>query len=108
MNAAQGNVSPIRRSQVSTSASAEPTLPFKWSGSGGGNGGMEARIAKLESDVEYIKRDIGDLKTDVREVRTEVTGIRKELHSAKIWALILYAALAGSLFSVLARGFKWI
>ena len=69
---------------------------------------MEARIAKLESDVEYIKRDIGDLKTDVRELRGDVTGIRTELHSAKIWALILYIALAGSLFGVLAKGFQWL
>ena len=30
---------------------------------------MEVRIARLESDVDYIKRDIGELKTDVRSLR---------------------------------------
>lgn len=37
-------------------------------GDAGGNGGsgLEARIAKLESDVGHIQRDVGDIKTDIR------------------------------------------
>jgi hypothetical protein len=34
--------------------------------SGGGGGDMEARIAKLESDVEHIKTDVSEIKTDIR------------------------------------------
>ena len=30
------------------------------------------------------------------------------LASAKVWALVLYIALAGGLFGTLARGFGWI
>jgi len=39
---------------------------------GGGNGGggsmLEARVAKLEADIEYIKRDISDIKTEQRTI----------------------------------------
>ena len=35
-------------------------------GNGGGGGNLEARVAKLESDVEYIKRDVSELKDDFK------------------------------------------
>ncbi len=39
---------------------------------GGGNGGggsmLEARVAKLEADIEYIKRDIADIKIEQRTI----------------------------------------
>jgi len=38
----------------------------------GGGGDMEARIVKLESDVEYIKRDIGEIKTDIKDFKSSV------------------------------------
>lgn len=61
-----------RLTAVSTSLGAEPTLQADWVGSGSGGGGnLEARIARLESDVEYIKRDIGELKDDVKELRRD-------------------------------------
>jgi prefoldin subunit 5 len=40
--------------------------------SGGGGGtldGMEARVAKLESAVEFIQRDVAELKADIKEMR---------------------------------------
>lgn len=33
---------------------------------------MEARLSRLESDVEYIKRDVSDVKTDVRQMRQDL------------------------------------
>ena len=44
-------------------------------GAGSGNGGgesMEARIAKLESDVKHIQSDITEMKPDIRETLTSV------------------------------------
>ena len=32
---------------------------------------METRVARLESDIEYIKRDISDIKSDLREFKHE-------------------------------------
>lgn len=42
-------------------------------GDGGNSGGMEARVAKLETDVEYIKRDVSQLAGDMRDVRDRMT-----------------------------------
>jgi septation ring formation regulator EzrA len=41
-------------------------------------------------------------------IRKETVEVKDSLASAKIWALGLYVGLAGSLFYVLARGFKWL
>lgn len=72
------------------------------------DGGMEARIAKLESDVEYFKHDIGEIKSEVKEVRVSVQSHRDDFHAAKIWALMLYIAMAGILLGVMAKGFHWL
>jgi hypothetical protein len=54
-------------------------------GSGGGGGGngssgaMEARVARLEVDVEHIKRDIGDIKSDIRSLSVQTTELRTTL-----------------------------
>jgi len=87
---------------------------------------MEARIARLESDVAHIRSDLGDVKADVRSLRgtidslrdkmderfavvdAKIDGVKDSLASAKVWALVLYIALAGSLFGTLARGFGWL
>jgi hypothetical protein len=62
---------------------------------------MEARIAKLESDVEYIKRDIGEIKTDVKEARKDLKVDFRLLFGALIVAVL---GLAG----LMAKGFHWI
>ena len=41
-------------------------------------------------------------------VKKEFGEVKDSLASAKIWALGLYFALAGSLLYVLARGFRWL
>ena len=87
---------------------------------------MEARIARLESDVAHIRSDVADLKIDVRTLRdrmdamhaqiseridtlsSQFAGLKDEVHSAKIWALLLYFALAGAMYATLARGFGWL
>ncbi|MDI3246913.1 MULTISPECIES: hypothetical protein [Pseudoalteromonas] len=50
------------------------------SGNGGG-GDMETRIAKLESDVEYIKNDILDIKTELRGHSEDFKAIRSDMNS---------------------------
>jgi t-SNARE complex subunit (syntaxin) len=78
------------------------------SSDGGGGDDMEARVAKLESDVENIKTNVADIKTDVREIRGKVDDLKDSIASTKIWALMLYIALAGTLLLVMAKGFKWL
>jgi hypothetical protein len=91
---------------------------------------MEARIARLESDVGHIRADLADVKSDLRGLRDRVDvmtmklserveavnaqigaridGLRDEIHSAKIWAVLLYLALAAGMYATMARGFGWI
>jgi chromosome segregation ATPase len=51
-------------------------------------------FAKVDQKLESVKKEIGDIK--------------ESLSSAKIWALGLYFALAGSILYVLARGLRWL
>lgn len=53
--------------------SREPLQP---PGGGGTYDGMEARVARLESDVEHIKSDIGEMKQSLRTVQDGVSELR--------------------------------
>lgn len=71
-------------------------------------GKLETSVAKLETSVGKLQADVKDLQSDVKELRTRMEdgfqSVRKEIHDAKIWALLIAAAMLG----VLARGFHWI
>lgn len=41
-----------------------------------GGGDMEARVAKLESHVEYMRRDISDLRADVKAMAADVVSLK--------------------------------
>jgi hypothetical protein len=80
---------------------------------------VEARIARLESDVQHVCADTGEIKADVRDLRAKldalrdafnakIGSLRDSLTKAMIWALVLYIALAATLLGVLARGFHWL
>jgi septal ring factor EnvC (AmiA/AmiB activator) len=98
---------------------------------------IETRLARIESDVEYIKKDTTELRVELRRtndridvtnqkiddlrdsltvkieaVRSELTGkfdsLKDSLHSVIVWALLLYFTLAGALLAVIAKAFKWI
>lgn len=51
---------------------------------GGGGGGMEARVAKLEASVEHIQTDIYDIKNDVRDMRTILAEIKESIGNFKV------------------------
>ena len=80
---------------------------------------VEARIARLESDVAHIRSDMAEVKSDIRTLRdridavelrlgAKIDALKDELHSAKVWALLLYFALAAGMYATMARGFGWI
>ena len=80
---------------------------------------MEARIARLESDVGHLRGDVGEIKVDVRALRdklddmgtqlnAKIENVKDSIATAKIWALTLYIALAAVNLGTLARGFGWI
>src|SRR5688572_9554466 len=98
---------------------------------------VEERLARLEANAQHIQSDVTEIKVDIRRMdakidrvhetliaridslrdalnaridglRDRMDALERSFHSAKVWALILYIALAGGLLGVLARGFKWI
>jgi hypothetical protein len=91
------------------------------------------QIAELRSDVRHIQSDVSDMKAELRAWHQRFEALVKKmdekweksdqkweksdqkfdslkdsLASAKMWAIGLYIALAGSLLFVMAHGFKWL
>ena len=95
---------------------------------------MEARIARIESDVAHLQTDVGDIKVDLRALRDKVDGmdtrltdkidaqgvrltdridaldvrLTESITSARNWGIGLYIALSGAMLGTMARGFGWI
>jgi hypothetical protein len=97
---------------------------------------MDARIASLEAHVstdamryelvqkmdsnhldhagrvENLRKDlaarIDGLSDKIDSFRGELFAVKESISSAKVWAVLLYAALAGSMLLVMAHGFHWI
>jgi hypothetical protein len=67
----------------------------------GSGGGLEARIAKLESDVGHIQSDVKEIKMDIRELRKDGKNDFRILFSAIIFVALGLAAL-------MAKSFGWI
>jgi chromosome segregation ATPase len=57
---------------------------------------------------DKVDRKFGTVDQRFESVRHEIGEVKDSLASAKIWALGLYFALAGSLLYVLAKGFRWL
>ena len=87
-----------------------PTFPARTQHSGGGGGGdnMEARLAKLEANMEHVQSECADIKADVRSVRDKVDDVKDAIASAKVWALVLYIGLSAALLFTMAKGFGWL
>jgi predicted RNase H-like nuclease (RuvC/YqgF family) len=80
---------------------------------------LEIQVAELRADVRHVQSDITEIraelhattteiKTELRATNKRIDDLKDSLASAKIWALGLYVALSGSMFYVMARGFKWL
>ncbi|KRA63085.1 hypothetical protein [Rhizobium sp. Root651] len=62
---------------------------------------MEARVAKLESDVSNIKETMSELKQDIRGLRSDARADFRLLFAALISTSLGLAAL-------MAKGFGWL
>jgi len=84
---------------------------------------VEARLARVESDVAHLLTDMADVKADVRSLRDRMDDgfsklndkfeakfhtLQGSISAAKIWALMLYIALTAATFGTMARVFGWI
>ena len=71
----------------------------------------ELRAATTEIKAELraeLHATTTEIKTDLRATNQRIDDLKDSLASAKIWAFGLYVALSGSMFYVMARGFKWL
>lgn len=82
---------------------------------GGDNGGMEARVARLEADVDYIKRDIAEIKTILNGHGGKFDGVRDRIDGLRDRTdrdfRILFGALTAAslgLAGLMAKGFGWL
>lgn len=62
---------------------SNPHNPSYSDGDGGGGNMLEARVAKLESDVSYIRRDVDELKADVKSIDRNMITVLERLESIK-------------------------
>jgi len=87
---------------------------------------MEARIARLESDVAHLCTDVADIKLDVRSLRDKVDllgtklsenteklvemkgSFESSIASAKTWTLLIMIGFGTTILGAMARGFGWI
>ena len=87
---------------------------------------MEARIARIESDVAHLRTDVADIKIDLRGLRDKVdlmgaklsensetlvetkASLESSIDSAKIWVLLLLVGYGTAILGAMARGFGWI
>lgn len=99
-NVSYGLIDELQKRQIAIEEKFEPQQFDK----GGGpphDGGMEARVAKLESAVEYIQRDIAEVKADLKDIKKDARTDFRVLFGAVI-------AVALGLAGLMAKGFHWL
>ena len=73
---------------------------------------MSADERSYISDATRIKAELRATNQRIdslsERVDQRIRDLKDSLASAKIWAFGLYVALSGSMFYVMARGFKWL
>lgn len=79
----------------------QPPDDVQFGGGGGTIGGMEARVARLESDMEYVKRDVSEIKGDLKDFRKEA---REDFRVT--FGVIVFVAIG--LAGIMAKGFGWL
>lgn len=90
------------------------------------DGGMEARVAKLESDMTHVLSALGDIRADGRSHRDGLTAFARDIngefgkvngefgkvrHEMKVDFRLLFGALiavALGLAGLIAKGFHWL
>lgn len=77
-------------------------------GDGPHNGGMEARVAKLEALAESTDRRLGTIEADLRALRSDfredVKGVGSDIKV--LWGGLI--AVAIGLAGLMAKGFGWL
>lgn len=86
----------------------EAESPFDGTTGGGDNGGMEARVAKLEASMEFAQRELGEIKTTLRGHDGKFDGVRDRME--RDFRILFGAMIAATLglAGLMAKGFGWL
>ena len=82
--------------------------PIDRRGGGGDDGGMEARVAKLEAAVEHIDKDVGEIKSLLRGHDGKFDGVRDRMERDFRILFGAIIAVALGLAGLMAKGFHWL
>ncbi len=66
--------------------------------SGGGDGtsdGMEARVTRLETSLEFIKRDVGELRSDVSGLKVDFARLDERVKNLPGKSFIVSSTMGG-------------
>ncbi|HEX7237787.1 MAG TPA: hypothetical protein VF405_12545 [Gammaproteobacteria bacterium] len=72
-------------------------------------GALETNSASAKGDITTVRSElaaaVASLKGEIATFKSEVTAA---IASVKVWAVLLYLALAAGMFGTMARGFGWL
>jgi len=73
---------------------------------------VDARFDKMDAQIDGRFEKVDDRFEKVDDhfgrIEKDIGAIKESLASAKVWAIGLYVALAGTMLYVMAHGFKWL
>lgn len=87
-----GRVVPLFGDQVALEALMHQAANLKQGGGGGTSDGMEARVARLEKNVDTLMKDVSDMRTDVATLKENVRHL-----PTKPWMFSTLVAMLGAL-----------
>ena len=68
---------------------------------------MEARIAKLESDMDHVKTTLDDIKVDIRDGRKDMNSFKDEMHTDFKWMTRMMMVLVGVIIAAIGMIIKF-
>lgn len=69
---------------------------------------VDKQFEKVDKQFEKVDARFQKVDDRFESLQREMCGIKDAISSAKVWAIGLYAGLAGALFLVMAHGFRWL
>ena len=69
---------------------------------------MEARLAKVESDVDHIRETLNDIKTEIREMRKDQRADFRWLIAGIVGSFFLLGTGELGLLTLMAHEFHWL
>ena len=70
---------------------------------------MDVMTTKLSERIDSVYTQLNaKIDSTTAQLNAKVDGLKDSLAAAKVWALLLYIALAAANLGAMARGFGWI